>query len=69
MIREAVQAVLGQALQVTIKLLDNETDPTSGATSGAVLADLNTAPAGDLQQQKRETIQAVLDVFDGRIIM
>ena len=68
-IQAAVQAVLGQALRVTIKLLDNETDPISGDTSGAVLADGNTAAGGNLQQQKRETIQAVLDVFDGRIIM
>lgn len=68
-VREAVQALLGQPLQVIIKALDDDTVPSRGGVSGAMVSNPNTAVTGDIQQQKRETIQAVLDIFDGRIIM
>jgi hypothetical protein len=68
-VRNAVQAVLGQPLQVIIKALDDDIDLVHGGASGETLADRNTLAPEDLQQQKRETIQAVLDIFDSRIIM
>jgi DNA polymerase III gamma/tau subunit len=69
-VRNAVQEVLGQPLQVIIKALDNHTDPIrAGGALGEALDNPNTVVTEDLQQQKRETIQAVLDIFDGRIIM
>jgi DNA polymerase-3 subunit gamma/tau len=68
-VRETVQALLGQPLQVIIKALNDDTDPIRGGISGGMISNQNTVIPGDAQQQKRETIQAVLDVFDGRIIM
>jgi DNA polymerase-3 subunit gamma/tau len=69
-IREAVQTVSGQSPQVKIEMLD---DAASGGTSSTVndqvLVDQETYTMEDQQRNKRETIQAVLDIFDGRIIM
>ena len=66
-VREAAQALQGQPLQVIIKALNDDTALSRDVSSGGAMANQNTV--GDLQQQKRETIQAVLDIFDGRIIM
>lgn len=68
-VREAVQALLGQPLRVIIKALNDDTDLIRGSMSGATVSNQNTVATEDLQQQKRKTIQAVLDIFDGRIIM
>lgn len=69
-VRSAVQEVLGQPLRVIIKALDHHTDPNHGSGAlGETLVNPKTVASEDLQQQKRETIQAVLDIFDGRIIM
>jgi DNA polymerase-3 subunit gamma/tau len=68
-VREAVNAVLGQSLQVKIEAFegpastDNGTQGTLGGSNASALA------IEELQRQKRETIQAVLDIFDGRLIM
>lgn len=69
-VREAAEAVGGCPVQVKIVALD---DPQAqwGQDDGA--GEVSAQPAGgssraDLQQQKRETIQAVLDIFDGTII-
>jgi DNA polymerase-3 subunit gamma/tau len=69
-IREAVQTVLGQSLQVKIEMLDDTaSDGASSTVNDQVLVDQETYAMEDQQRKKRETIQAVLDIFDGRIIM
>jgi DNA polymerase-3 subunit gamma/tau len=69
-VREAAEAVGGRPVQVKIVALD---DPQAqrGQDNGAGEASAQQAgdsTRADLQQQKRETIQAVLDIFDGTII-
>lgn len=68
-VREAVQALLGQPLPVIIKALNDDTELTQGGMAGATASNQRMVTVEDLQQQKRKTIQAVLDIFDGRIIM
>jgi DNA polymerase-3 subunit gamma/tau len=68
-VREAVHAVLGRPLQVKIEALDG-TPGTDNGTHGAAGGLSASVPATEeLQRQKRETIQAVLDIFDGKLIM
>ncbi|MGQ4809160.1 Holliday junction ATP-dependent DNA helicase RuvB [Candidatus Entotheonellaceae bacterium PAL068K] len=66
-VREAVQAVSGRSLRVKIKMHDDTAaaDPTGEVAA----ADPDTLPTAALQKKKREAIQAVLDIFDGRIIV
>jgi hypothetical protein len=69
-VREAAEAVGGHPVQVKIVALD---DPQARLGHGDGAGEASAQQAGDstradLQQQKRETIQAVLDIFDGTII-
>jgi DNA polymerase-3 subunit gamma/tau len=66
-VREAVRSVLGQPLQVKLMLLDDAANGSQAARSQEGGGEGSTLE--DLQRQKRETIQAVLDIFDGRLIM
>jgi DNA polymerase-3 subunit gamma/tau len=68
-VREAVQAVLGQPLQVKIAALDGPPSSDHGMRGATVEASTNTLVIEEQQRQKRETIQAVLDIFDGKLIM
>jgi DNA polymerase-3 subunit gamma/tau len=68
-VREAVQAVLGQPLQVKIAALDGSSSSDHGRRGAAVEASANALAIEEQQRQKRETIQAVLDIFDGKLIM
>jgi DNA polymerase-3 subunit gamma/tau len=68
-VRQAVHAILGRSLQVKIEALD-EAPRANNGTHGAADGLSAHAPATEeLQRQKRETIQAVLDIFDGKLIM
>jgi DNA polymerase III subunit gamma/tau len=69
-VREAAEAVGGRPVQVKIVALDDlqaqqGQDNGAGETSAQQAGDSTRA---DLQRQKREAIQAVLDIFDGTII-
>jgi DNA polymerase-3 subunit gamma/tau len=69
-VREAAETVGGYPVQVKIVALDGSQaqpgqDDAVGVVSAQQAGDLARA---DLQQQKRESIQAVLDIFDGTII-
>jgi DNA polymerase-3 subunit gamma/tau len=64
-VRKAVQAVSGRPLQVKIEALD---DKAGGTTGGEAPTAQGTLAMEELQRKKREAIQAVLDIFDGRII-
>jgi hypothetical protein len=69
-VREAAEAVGGRPVQVKIVALD---DPQAQRGQDDGVGEASAQSAGDttranLQQQKRETIQAVLDIFDGTII-
>jgi DNA polymerase-3 subunit gamma/tau len=68
-VREAVQAVLGRPLQVKITALDGPPGSDHGRSGAAVEAKANALVMEEQQRQKRETIQAVLDIFDGKLIM
>ncbi len=69
-VRQSIEAVSGRALQVKIVSLDDpEEVPVSNTPTDPAAAQSSAASArADLQQQKRDTIQAVLDIFDGTII-
>jgi DNA polymerase-3 subunit gamma/tau len=69
LIRQAVQAVTSRPLRVTITLLDEEPERANGSGDPQTPAPAVQSSQEALQQQKRESIQAVLDIFDGRIIM
>jgi DNA polymerase-3 subunit gamma/tau len=69
-VREAAEAVGGRPVHVQIVALD-EPQAQQGQDNGA--GEVSAQQAGDsaradLQRQKREAIQAVLDIFDGTII-
>jgi len=69
-VREAAEAVGGRSVQVKIVALD-EPQARRGQDGGAGEASAQQAgdsTRADLQRQKREAIQAVLDIFDGTII-
>jgi DNA polymerase-3 subunit gamma/tau len=68
-VREAVQAVFGRPLHVQLTALDGAAGAAKGDPGAAVDANANAGATEELQRQKRETIQAVLDIFDGRLIM
>jgi DNA polymerase-3 subunit gamma/tau len=68
-VREAAHAILGRPLQVKIEALDGPPRADNGTAGAAVGPQMNAVAIEELQRQKRETIQAVLDVFDGRLIM
>jgi DNA polymerase-3 subunit gamma/tau len=68
-VREAVHAVLGRPLQVKIEALDRPGSADNGTQGVAGGPSANVLATEELQRQKRETIQAVLDIFDGRLIM
>ena len=68
-VRHAIETLTGSALQVDLVSLD---DYRSGSEPNG---EINTEQVEDgepaqevLQKLKRETIQAVLDIFDGTII-
>jgi DNA polymerase-3 subunit gamma/tau len=69
LIREAVQAVTNRPLRVTIKLQDQKPERANGSSDSQAPVPAGQPSQEALQQQKRESIQAVLDIFDGRIIM
>jgi DNA polymerase-3 subunit gamma/tau len=68
-VREAVQAVLGRPLQVKIAALDGAPGSDHGMRGSAVGPSANALVIEEQQRQKRETIQAVLDIFDGKLLM
>jgi hypothetical protein len=68
-VREAVQAVLGRPLQVKIAALDGAPSSDHGRRGSTVGPSANAFAIEEQQRQKRETIQAVLDIFDGKLIM
>jgi DNA polymerase-3 subunit gamma/tau len=68
-VREAVQAVLGRPLQVKIAALDGASSGDHGMRGSMVGPSANALALEEQQRQKRETIQAVLDIFDGKLIM
>ena len=68
-VRDAIETLTGSTLQVDLVSLENY---RSGSEPDG---EINTDPVEDgeaareiLKKQKRETIQAVLDIFDGTII-
>jgi hypothetical protein len=68
-VREAVQAVLGRPLQVKITALGGASGSDHGTHGSTVGPSANALAVEEQQRQKRETIQAVLDIFDGKLIM
>ncbi|MDH3598518.1 MAG: hypothetical protein OEU26_02635, partial [Candidatus Tectomicrobia bacterium] len=70
LVREAAEAVGGRPVQVKIVALDEPQalSEQEGGAGEAVAQPTGDSARTDLQQQKRETIQAVLDIFDGTII-
>jgi DNA polymerase-3 subunit gamma/tau len=68
-IREAVREVAGRPLQVKVEELDDDKSRATGPGGDQSLGDEERAAVEELQRKKRETIQAVIDLFDGRIIM
>jgi hypothetical protein len=68
-VREAVHAVLGRSLQVKIEALDRAPDAENGTPSAVGGLSASVPATEGLQRQKRETIQAVLDIFEGKLIM
>jgi DNA polymerase-3 subunit gamma/tau len=68
-VREAIQAVLGRPLQVKITTLDGAPSSDHGGRGLTVGPSTNAFAIEEQQRQKRETIQAVLDIFDGKLIM
>jgi DNA polymerase-3 subunit gamma/tau len=68
-VREAVQEMLGHPLQVKLETLHPEKSSANDVAGEGVSAEADTVSTEDLQRQKRETIQAVLDIFDGRLMM
>jgi DNA polymerase-3 subunit gamma/tau len=68
-VREAVQAVLGRPLPVKVQALDDAVEHANGAGGSQAPAGQDAVGMEEIQRKKRETIQAVIDIFDGRIIM
>jgi DNA polymerase-3 subunit gamma/tau len=68
-VREAAAAVLGRPLQVKLVALDDATSGGNGRRGTEGEAAQEMLAAEEAQRQKRETIQAVVDIFDGRLIM
>jgi DNA polymerase-3 subunit gamma/tau len=68
-VREAVKAVFGRPLHVKLTALDGAAGTEKGAPGAAIGANANAGTTEELHRQKRETIQAVLDIFDGRLIV
>jgi DNA polymerase III gamma/tau subunit len=65
-VREAVEAVGGRPLQVEMVALSSHSGDGIEATGGVTVQ--RAEALEEAQQQKREIIQAVLDIFDGTII-
>jgi DNA polymerase-3 subunit gamma/tau len=68
-VREAVHAVLGQPLQVKLLMLEDAATSSNGIRNPAGGGGQVVPAQDEMQRMKRETIQAVLDIFDGRLIM
>jgi DNA polymerase-3 subunit gamma/tau len=68
-VREAVQAVLGRPLQVKIAALDGASGSDHAMRGSKGGPSANALVIDEQQRQKRETIQAVLDIFDGKLLM
>jgi hypothetical protein len=68
-VREAAAAVLGRPLQVRLEGPDEAASGNNDVRGTEVEAGQDTLAAEAAQRQKRETIQAVLDIFDGRLII
>jgi hypothetical protein len=67
-VREAVEAVGGRPLRVEIVALEAPTEDNTISTAAAVKTVHDASAVSEAQKQKRETIQAVLDIFDGTIV-
>lgn len=68
-VREAVRVVLGQPLQVKLVVLDETIRRSNGLQDTLIEGEHPPLAVEDVQRMKRDTIQAVLDIFDGRLIM
>jgi DNA polymerase III subunit gamma/tau len=69
LVHEAVRAVLGRPLQVKLVMSDEAVSSSNGVNNPQSGAGHAPLAQEEMQRQKRETIQAVLDIFDGRLIM
>jgi hypothetical protein len=70
-VREAAEAVGGRPVHVKIVALDEpqaQRGQDGGAGEASSAQQAGDSTRADLQRQKREAIQAVLDIFDGTII-
>jgi DNA polymerase-3 subunit gamma/tau len=66
LVREAVEAVGGQPLQVEIVGLESYTHNGTEVVQSETVQ--RTEALAEVQKQKKEIIQAVLDIFDGTVI-
>jgi hypothetical protein len=66
LVREAVEAVGGRPLQVEIVGLESHTHNGTEVVQSETVP--RTEALADVQKQKKEIIQAVLDIFDGTVI-
>jgi DNA polymerase-3 subunit gamma/tau len=67
-VNEAARTVLGRPLQVKLVMLDDPASSSNGVSSPEGEGGYSMLAQEDMQRKKRETIQAVLDIFDGRLI-
>jgi hypothetical protein len=69
LVREAAAVVFGRPLQVRLEGPDDAASGSNGGHGTEVETGQETLATEAAQRQKRETIQAVLDIFDGKLIM
>jgi hypothetical protein len=67
-VREAVESVGGRPLRVEIVSLEASTDDSPATMTSSVKTAQERSAVSDMQRQKRQAIQAVLDIFDGTIL-
>jgi len=67
-VREAAESVGGRRLRVEIVSLEPPMDDSHAAVASSVDTAHDQAVVSARQKQKRQTIQAVLDIFDGTIV-
>jgi DNA polymerase-3 subunit gamma/tau len=67
-VREAVESVGGRPLRVEIVSLEASTDDSPATMTSSVKTAQERSAVSDMQRQKRQAIQAVLDIFDGTIV-
>lgn len=68
LLREAAQAVLKHPVQVLVETLGDGPKNGHSIASSAGVEKRQNPGVEELQRKKRHTIQAVLDIFDGRLL-